>query len=159
MFCEKCGTPLENNKCGKCGFEKFINPIPVAVALIPVIKDNKTYLLGVRRNINPKKGEIALPGGFQEIETINEAIIREVHEECGIKITVDESKSPQVYSSEPTPNRLLVFIQAHPIQYNDIDWNFKNEETQELVLISRKLNLAFPLHTKAMINYFSKISE
>lgn len=41
MFCEKCGTLLENYKCG---FEKFKNPIPVAVALIPVIKDNKTYL-------------------------------------------------------------------------------------------------------------------
>lgn len=149
MFCEKCGTKLNDNTCPSCGFIKFHNPIPVAVALVPVIKDGAVFLLGVVRGIEPKKGHIALPGGFQEIENILTTLVREVQEECNITVEVDPKVRPLVLSTEPVPNRLLVFIQTKALNYSDIDWSFKNEETEKLCLISLDTPLAFPLHEKA----------
>lgn len=156
MYCEKCGTQLDKNKCPKCGFEKFHNPIPVAVGLVPVIKDGKTYLLGVRRNIEPQKGHIALPGGFQEIEDIKLTLVREIKEECDFDVMVDDNIDPLVYSSEPIPNRLLVFFTTKPYSFNRVNWDFKNEETQELCLISEDTKLAFPLHEKAVKAFFKR---
>jgi 8-oxo-dGTP pyrophosphatase MutT (NUDIX family) len=157
MFCEKCGTKLENNSCSNCGFIKFHNPIPVAVALVPVIKDKITYLLGVVRNIEPKKGEIALPGGFQEIETIEEALKREVFEECNLSVEIDKTKSPIVSSTEPVPNRVLIFIPCKALDYNSINWNFTNDETQKLCLIDTSTSLAFPLHQKASRSFLENL--
>lgn len=37
----------------------FSNPVPVAVALVPF----DGQLVGIRRGIEPKKGQIAFPGG------------------------------------------------------------------------------------------------
>ena len=155
MFCEKCGNLLKNNKC-QCGFIKYFNPIPVAIALIPILKENNIFLLGVRRNIDPMKGHLALVGGFQEIEDIKSALIREVKEESGLLVEVDETKPPQVYSSEPLPNRLLVFLVTKPVNFEMVDWSFKNEETQSLELIDIKTHLAFPLHEKAARIFFTK---
>lgn len=157
MFCEKCGSQLVDNKC-ICGFIKFYNPIPVAVALIPV-NDNKIFkgFLGVKRGIEPKKGEIALPGGFQEIETIESALIREVQEECGLTVSINSSIQPLVSSSAPNPNRLLVFLVTDPVESSEINWEFSNAETEALVLIKEPDSLAFPLHTKAKNYFFEKL--
>lgn len=38
----------------------FSNPVPVAVAIVPF--DGK--LIGIRRGIEPRKGQVALPGGY-----------------------------------------------------------------------------------------------
>lgn len=155
MFCEMCGNLLENDNCSKCGFIKYHNPIPVAVALVPILyNDNFIGFLGVRRGIEPKRGEIALPGGFQEIETIHEAMCREVMEECNLTVKVDFNHSPLVLSSSPVPDKLLVFLPTLPLNYEDIDWSFQNEETLGLVLIDKKRDLAFPTHTKALSHYF-----
>ncbi len=38
----------------------FSNPVPVAVAVVPY----KNKLIGIRRGIEPRKGQIAFPGGY-----------------------------------------------------------------------------------------------
>ena len=155
MFCEKCGNKLENKKCLNCGFQKFENPIPVAVALIPVIKDKKSFLLGVKRGINPKKGEMALPGGFIEIEEILDGLIREVQEECGITISLPENASPlMLKSSHPVPNRILAFYKTNSVNFDEVNFLFKTPETLELSLISTDTPLAFSLHEDARDLFF-----
>lgn len=160
MFCEKCGNEMINKKCPNCGFIKWDNPIPVAVALIPILtNDQIVQLLAVKRNIDPKKGELALPGGFQEIEPISNALKREVFEECGLSIALDPSFDQLVLSTEPVPNRLLVFIVCKTLNEQDINFNFKDDknEIDGLFLVDKFSKLAFPLHEKAVKWYFSKL--
>ncbi len=50
-----------------------------------VIRDNKALL--IRRGSEPLKGEWSIPGGMLEIgETIAEGVLRELHEETGLRV-------------------------------------------------------------------------
>jgi 8-oxo-dGTP diphosphatase len=64
-----------------------------------VLKNNKILL--IKRKNNPFKGKWALPGGFVEYgEKVEDAVIREVFEETGLKTSI--IKIIGVYSD---PNR------------------------------------------------------
>ncbi|WP_460494602.1 NUDIX domain-containing protein [Dactylosporangium cerinum] len=68
--------------CASCGETTWRNPLPVAVALLPVETDDGRGLVLVRRDIEPMRGELALPGGFIELgETWQEGMVRELREE------------------------------------------------------------------------------
>jgi 8-oxo-dGTP pyrophosphatase MutT (NUDIX family) len=141
---------MENVCCG-CGNIKYYNPIPVVVALVKVIDENgKRCLLGVRRGIEPKKGFIAFPGGFQEIETPHEALIRELWEETGIDLSAvkDSIFHDECKIRPATGNgRILIFYKCkHTFFKSQIDMTFKNSEVEELVLIDRESELAWPTH-------------
>lgn len=150
MFCEKCGSQIKHNECLFCGYKKYINSIPVAVAIIPVLAQDKIQILAVRRNISPNKGELALPGGFQEVENIIECLKREVQEECKIIVEIDNNYNQLVLSSHPIPNRTLIFFVCKMIEMSKIDFTIQNEETTELCLIEEHTSLAFPLHEQAV---------
>lgn len=93
-FCPKCGKSDWDNKtnnfrkCRNCGYEMYKNPTIGASALV---FDEGGKLLLLRRNKNPAKGTLSLPGGFCEIkESIEEAVMREIFEETGIRIVTEE---------------------------------------------------------------------
>ena len=61
-----------------------MNPSSANVALI---LNNKEELLVVRREKEPAKGTLDLPGGFADIgETSEQGVIREVKEETGLNV-------------------------------------------------------------------------
>ncbi len=67
-----------------------------AVAVDAVIEEDSRILLIVRKN-EPFKGKYALPGGLVEYgETCEQAVVREVEEETGLKVAV--KGLPGVYS-------------------------------------------------------------
>jgi thiamine-phosphate diphosphorylase len=71
LFCERCQRPI------------YENPIPATAV---VIINEKDEILLVKRNVEPKKGEWCLPGGFLEIgETPEECCLRELKEETGLE--------------------------------------------------------------------------
>ena len=128
----------------------FKNPVPVAVCLLPV--DGK--LLGIRRGIEPRKGFVALPGGYVNSgETWQQACCRELLEETGLNC--DPSKIT-LFSVESAidSNRILIFGLAPTIEKDLLNTSFKNEETQEISLIAKGEELAFPLHTLVAQNFF-----
>lgn len=64
----------------------FSNPVPVAVAIVPY----KNKLVGIRRGIEPRKGQIAFPGGYiNSGETFQQALSRELFEETGLTVSED----------------------------------------------------------------------
>ncbi len=95
--CPRCGAPLivEKNEDGqvlRCSIDKHIfyqNPHS-ATAVIITNKRNQ-YLL-IRREVEPRKGDWDLPGGFVNWgESPETAIIREIKEELGVDLHITKT--------------------------------------------------------------------
>ncbi len=66
-------------------------PKPIHTSVVAVILDEKKRVLLTQRNIPPFKGKWALPGGkISHGEAITVALQREVEEEVGLKIQVEQ---------------------------------------------------------------------
>ncbi len=94
-FCPYCGEKVIEKSfagrihcyCLKCDIIHYENPLPAVAALV---LNHKDQLLLVKRSVEPAKGKWCLPGGFIEIdESIEEAALRELEEETGIKGEID----------------------------------------------------------------------
>lgn len=91
--CPRCaasrGDAFDNPLlCAACGFRWFFNPTCAAGAYL-FRSDGKA--LFVRRAHEPRKGTLALPGGFIDAgESAENALRREVREEVGIEIPAFE---------------------------------------------------------------------
>ena len=75
-YCPVCGSShfekdtQKSKKCSNCGFEYFMNP---AAAVVAFITNDKGELLVEKRNNEPAKGTLDLPGGFADVlETAEE---------------------------------------------------------------------------------------
>lgn len=137
--------------CAGCGKTSFLNPTPVAVCLLPV----GDGLLCVRRAIPPGAGLLALPGGYiDRAETWQRAAARELFEETGIHIDAAEIEHFRTISSETGDGVLLVFGRARPRRPDVLAGFVPTAETSELVVIRTATELAFPLHTLAVAEYF-----
>lgn len=152
MFCIKCGIEMQTKNC-VCGYEHFENALSVAIALVTIIKDDKPYLLGVKRNIPPFVDGIALPGGFQEIENVTHTALRELREETGIVLPEEPTSfDDKVYlKTTPDGRRNLIFLKYQkPLNFEDIDWSFTSSETKGLVLIDKNTEICFSLHKEVI---------
>ena len=93
-YCPVCGSShfekdtQKSKKCSNCGFEYFMNP---AAAVVAFITNDKGELLVEKRNNEPAKGTLDLPGGFSDcFESSEEGVAREVKEETGLEVTRTE---------------------------------------------------------------------
>lgn len=90
-MCPECGSNKINYingrkwTCPDCGFELFNN---IAAAVGVIIQDKYKNVLFEIRAKEPRKGYVALPGGFVDPgETAEEAICRECKEEIGFNVS------------------------------------------------------------------------
>lgn len=95
-MCPMCGSKNIENPgmrkwiCKDCGFDLY-NNVAAAVGIIIYDKD-KNVLFEVRAK-EPRKGFIAVPGGFVDFdESAEEAIVRECKEEIGVDLDSDQVK-------------------------------------------------------------------
>lgn len=91
-FCPRCGAEAKVSKrmmsCPSCGLDTYFSPKPVQ----EVVLQNKAgeYLFCVRA-ADPEAGRLDFPGGFVEPgETFEESLRREVKEELGIEININD---------------------------------------------------------------------
>ena len=93
-FCPSCAGTLstielegyERPVCEGCGFVYYLDP-KVAVAVI--VPSGDGIVLG-RRAIDPGRGAWSFPSGYvNRGEVLEEAAIREVEEEIGVKVAID----------------------------------------------------------------------
>jgi len=163
-YCNSCGTAFADTqtyprKCNACGLQIWPNPIPVSVVLVPVVTERKTGLLVVRRSIEPRKGLLALVGGFlEEHETWQVGGAREIREETGVHVDPGTLEPFWYTSTEPRPNRVLLFSIAKPIPQSSFGPFTANTEVSERGLIFGPEGLdelfAFSLHVEAVRRYF-----
>jgi ADP-ribose pyrophosphatase YjhB (NUDIX family) len=166
-FCSHCGTPFAPplaypRTCtnAACAVTIWANPIPVSVVLQPVNDGGRVGLLVVRRSIEPKKGLLALVGGFlEEHETWQVGGAREIREETNVVVDDKGLEAFWFTSTEPRPNRVLLFSLARPIEAAQMPPFTASNETSERGLIFGPGGLdkvfAFPLHIEAARRYFA----
>lgn len=155
-FCSYCGSPFGSQTgwprvCIACGSTTYRNPLPVALMLLPV----DDGLLVIRRHAAPRQGQLALPGGFVEInETWQAAAARELREEAGVAVSADSISD---FGSRSTPDGyLLVFGLGVRMRSADLPAFKANREAAERVIINAPADLAFPLHTEAVTRFFTQ---
>lgn len=166
--CSYCGTSYVADSpwprvCANCGETTWLNPLPVALVMMPVIGvDGRTGLLTVRRGIEPQTGLLGLPGGFiEEGESWQQAAVRELWEETGLRADVDEVELADVLSA---PHHvILIFGRVKPRPVEELAgltpekvYALSNGETQELVVVDHAQTLAFPLHTEMSNRFFAE---
>ena len=86
--CPRCGAsrnpgpvPIE---CAACGLTLFLNP---AVAACAFVFDDAGRGLFLTRAHEPRRGKLAVPGGFLDFgETAEDGVRRETREEVGIEL-------------------------------------------------------------------------
>ena len=166
--CSYCGTAFVAEApwprtCTGCGETTWLNPLPVALVMMPVIgEDGRTGLLGVRRGIEPQVGQVGLPGGFIEVgESWQQAAVRELWEETGLRADADEVELADVLSAPHFV--ILIFGRIKPRPITDLAgltpekvFALSNGETQELVVLDHAQPLAFPLHTEMANRFFAE---
>ena len=139
---------------------QFDNPKPVVVGLVPVrLPDERVGLLTVRRAIDPGAGELALPGGYLEIESWQSGLSREVREEANVSIEPHLWRVVSV-TSTPDNRRLLVFAEcSQAIRHDRLPDFTSNDEVSDRVVISGLTRLAFPTHTSAADRFFLSLHD
>lgn len=159
--CTYCGTRWPESlvwprTCVTCGETTWSNPLPVAVVLLPVsYVDGRTGVVVVRRDIEPFRGELALPGGFIETgESWREAAVRELQEETGLTARPDEVELFDVHSSY-NAFTLLVFGALPPRPAETLPPSAPTEEATEWLVVTEPTRLCFPTHTTALTDYLA----
>jgi ADP-ribose pyrophosphatase YjhB (NUDIX family) len=157
--CGTCGSPYGPvtgwpRTCPTCGDTAYRNPLPVAVALQPVRDEEGTGLVAVVRAIEPRSGEAALPGGFVDhAEDWRHAVVRELGEETGIDADAESVRLAEVLSSPG--GHLLVFGLLPERPADSLPPFAPTDETSGRQLLRAPAELAFPLHTEAVRNWFA----
>jgi len=99
-FCPQCGHNLTHEAnyalCKTCHHHWYNNPaVSTSIALI---KDKKILL--AKRAVEPEKGKWDILGGFVEPgESVETGVIREMKEETGLEVKIDEylGSTPDLY--------------------------------------------------------------
>jgi ADP-ribose pyrophosphatase YjhB (NUDIX family) len=137
---------------------EYHNPTPVVVGLVPVLSKEIIGLLTIRRGIKPGIGKLAMPGGFLEMEPWETGLSREVWEETGVKVPAFTWTCFDAASTEPNPNRVMIYGKTRQIYVEDIPTFEPNPEVQEIGLIYSTEDLedefAFPLHYQKAARWF-----
>jgi 8-oxo-dGTP diphosphatase len=158
--CSHCGARYPADlawprTCAGCGEITWRNPLPVAVALLPVLVNGSRGLVVVRRSIEPGFGQLGLPGGYIEVgESWRAAAVRELREETGILADAGEVRLFDVHST-PTGHTLLVFGLLPPRNATDLPPVAPTEEASEWLVATGPRELVFSTHTQAMADYFA----
>jgi NAD+ diphosphatase len=141
-FCSVCGAPSESREaghvrvCTSCGAQHFPRTDP---AVIMLVTDGDSCLLA-RRAGNKLPMYSTLAGFVEPGESLEEAVIREVHEETGINVGRVEFHSSQPW---PFPSQLMVGFYAEatggalkldPTEIADAKW-FERAALKELLAL------------------------
>ncbi len=123
----------------------------MAVLVLPV----DGGVLTVRRAIQPRQGQLALPGGFIDYgEAWQAAAVRELREEADIVIAAEEVALFDVHSAPD--GTVLIFGEVAQRRASDLPLFRPNNEVSERVVITRAEPLAFPLHTRVVERWFAQ---
>lgn len=161
--CAACGAPYAASvlhtaawprPCSACGTTAYRNPLPVAVALLPVTDEAGGGLVVITRTIPPHPGRLALPGGFIDHgEDWRHAVVRELREETGVEAAAGQVRLADALSSPDGHLLLFGLLPARPL--HQLPPSVPTDETAGYDVLRTPGELAFPLHTEVAHAWFA----
>lgn len=159
--CSYCGCAYPEGAgwprvCPGCDQMVWRNPIPVAVAIQPVETDTGTGVVVVRRDIEPARGKLALPGGYIEYgEDWRDALVRELFEETGLTAAASAVRLFDVHSA-PLGGVVIIFgaLPARPAA--EMPRSMPTVEASEWLVLTEPTDLAFDTHTKVLAAFLGR---
>ncbi|MBE1487572.1 NUDIX domain-containing protein [Plantactinospora soyae] len=158
--CSYCGTAYPApatwpRMCAACGQTTWRNPTPVAVAILPVLTSSGVGVVVQRRDIEPARGLLALPGGFIEHgEDWRDALVRELREETGL-VGAAEAVRPFAVRSAPAGGTLLIFGVLPARRAESLPASAPTEEATEWLVLTEPTELAFATHTEVLAEFLA----
>lgn len=133
---------------------RWDNAPTVVVVLVPC---NGGLLLVRRALAGEGHGQLALPGGFQmRSQSWQEAGAAEIAEECGVTVDPDTLRLISVETARDVRLNVLV-CEAPPVTH---EGPFAHDaEVSEVVVAMEPADLAFPIHTRAVADWFARRAE
>jgi 8-oxo-dGTP diphosphatase len=122
-FCPLCATELAPRadgarmrlSCPSCGFVHYHNPVPAAGGII--CRGPNVCL--VRRAVDPRRGYWSLPAGFVEYdETPAQCASREIAEETGLQVRIEETLGVYAGLDDPRSRAVLIVYWAREVGQN-----------------------------------------
>ncbi|PZF98545.1 NUDIX domain-containing protein [Micromonospora endophytica] len=159
--CSYCGTAYPATAgwpriCAACGETVWRNPLPVAVALLPVRTSGGLGVVVVRRDIEPARGLLALPGGFIEYgEHWQDALVRELREETGLLADPAGAELVAVLSA-PAGGTMMVFGELPARAVEELPPSAPTAEATEWLVLTEPAELAFSTHTEMLADFFTR---
>ncbi len=154
-MCPMCGSKRVENPgkrkwiCHDCGFDLYNN---VAAAVGIVIYDKNDNVLFEVRAKEPRKGFIAVPGGFVDFdESAEKAVVRECREEIGVDVEPSAVKflctNPNTYPYKNFEYKTcdIFFMAPLPSNFNSIEefiGSLKAQESEVAGFVSCKVSTA-----------------
>jgi ADP-ribose pyrophosphatase YjhB (NUDIX family)/GNAT superfamily N-acetyltransferase len=98
--------------CPSCGFVLYRNPVPG----VGVLVEMGAGIVLIQRGQPPFVGSWALPAGYiEEDESVEQAAVRECHEETGLEVELLELFGVYSFPEGPVQSGLIIFHRARPI--------------------------------------------
>lgn len=144
---------------------QYLNPIPVAVAIVPVHAINPATgrralgLLTIERGIPPQVGALALPGGYLEYEDWRAGLLRELREETGVWIEDAGEVTLQGAYSIDSNRKIVLFGSVPPIDEGQLANFTSNPECPRFQIIFEAQELAFQTHSLMARKFFETHRE
>ncbi len=166
-FCSFCGAAYPKDAphpktCAGCNVTVWSNPVPVALVLQPISVEDRSGVLVIRRGIEPKKGTLAVVGGFlEDHEDVEHGGAREMREETGVEIDPSTLRPFWFVSTRPKPNRVLLFLRGETRDAKTLGPAVLDHETLERGVVFGPEGLealfGFDLHVEALRRYFAEV--
>jgi ADP-ribose pyrophosphatase YjhB (NUDIX family) len=153
--CSYCGAAYAPGqpwprRCAACGETTYRNPVPVAVAVLPV----DDGALVIRGSIPPRAGLLALPGGFVDHgESWQRAVVRELFEETGIVAAEPDVSLFDVHSAPD--GTVLIFGLLPATTAADLPVSVPNAEVAGWEIARGTDGMVFDLHARVLTRYLS----
>ncbi|MBQ1074427.1 NUDIX domain-containing protein [Micromonospora sp. C31] len=145
--------------CAVCGETVWRNPVPVAVAVLPVRTARGLGVVVVRRDIEPARGQLALPGGFVEYgEEWQEALVRELREETGLYADAADARLLAVHGA-PAGGTIMVFGELPERRADALPPSAPTEEATEWLVLTEPTELAFSTHTRVLADFLTRYAD
>ncbi|MGI5520566.1 NUDIX domain-containing protein [Micromonospora sp. CA-259024] len=142
--------------CAACGETVWRNPLPVAVAVLPVRTAGSLGVVVVRRDIEPARGLLALPGGFIEYgEEWSDALVRELREETGLVAAAEDAQLFAVHGA-PAGATMMIFGVLPERAAEDLPPSAPTEEATEWLVLTDPTELAFSTHTRVLADFLTR---